>query len=29
LRNRYDTQYKERTLHRETKAADTATHPLH
>ncbi len=28
LRNRYDPYFKESTLDRETKAADTATHPL-
>lgn len=29
LKNRYDTHYKETTLDRHEKAADTATHPLH
>lgn len=28
MRNRYDTYYKETTLDREQKSADTATHPL-
>ena len=28
-RNRYDTYYKETTLDRDTRAADTSTHPLH
>jgi hypothetical protein len=28
LRNRYDPYYKQTTLDRDTKAADTATHPL-
>lgn len=28
LRNRYDPYFKESTMDRETKAADTATHPL-
>jgi cytochrome c oxidase subunit IV len=29
LRNRYDVHYKETTLDRELRSADTATHPLH